>query len=142
ALECQLHRGPGRTAGRLGHGSRASVAAHCGEPRPQRRSESGAGRAPASTCQSSDDRDLRQDRPGQAVDADASMANSSNRRWRVMTTGSEELQHLQGLVEDYLTVRRALGYQLEAAEASLAGSWTTCTVPAPTALTVNTHFSL
>ncbi|HET9650423.1 MAG TPA: tyrosine-type recombinase/integrase, partial [Microlunatus sp.] len=36
-----------------------------------------------------------------------------------MTTGSEELQHLQGLVEDYLTVRRALGYKLDGAESIL-----------------------
>lgn len=33
-----------------------------------------------------------------------------------MSTGQQELQNLQGLVADYLTVRRALGYKLDNAE--------------------------
>lgn len=50
------------------------------------------------------------------------MANRASRadwRRRVVNTGPQELQNLRGLVADYLTVRRSLGYKLDDAESIL-----------------------
>ncbi|MGI8522904.1 MAG: tyrosine-type recombinase/integrase [Nocardioides sp.] len=115
-LKCQLHRGPGRRACRVGHGPCAPFASHHGEPHPQRRGEPGRSRAPAASRQPGHDHDLRQDQPDQTGDVDAAMARRAHRadpRRPVMSTGREELEQL---VADYLTVRRSLGYKLIDAE--------------------------
>src|SRR6266542_2599178 len=88
-------------AGGAGEGGSPPAAPQRGQRHARRRRDPDRGRAGTSSCPAGDHRDLRQDRPGGAARPGQAMAR------RCGMTG------IRPAIDDYLAVRRALGYKLE-----------------------------